>query len=184
MSKLMKYRKKTMKKINIIIIVLIISTFGCAITPPIDPLEPQRLISLTTTTYDSYNKRTTYRGPYYYIRSQTYSNDLIFLRAWKDGDSISYQIYVRDFYYNEWRFYDRVYDSNNTELSITLIDQDVTSCSGGSCTFCEDIGINVSKDYLEINKKTGIKFKIYGKGGSQEFYLPGILIETFLSVVK
>ena len=112
--------------------------------------------------------------------------DYLFIRAWKydNNPNISYQIYVKDRYGDNWRYYEHAYDSDGSKIDTTLISRDVSSCSQYGCAFDEHIGLNVSKAYLESHKETGIRFKISGTGGEEIFFIPGTYIKAFLEVVE
>lgn len=151
---------------------------ACASGPRVDFSDPQSIRSEIKVERDDFKKLTNFQGP----NASGNILDNVLLRAWKFDrtGTTSYQIYVADYYTREWRFYDSAYDSRGTRLDATLISRDVSSCSRYGCGFQEHIGINVSRQYLEENKATGIRFKISGKAGEEIFYIPSAYVKAFL----
>jgi hypothetical protein len=128
-------------------------------------------------------KVTKYEGP----NTATDGNDNVFLRAIKpDGAKAEYLIYVADYYTytNNWRFYHSAYDSNGNSLKVNVILREVKSCNSTWCSYIEHLGLDVSRDYLEKNQETGIRFKIVGKAGEEVFFIPSGYIKAFLAVTK
>ena len=89
-----------------------------------------------------------------------------------------------DYYGGDWRFYNSAYDSNGNSLDTTKISQDVGSCSTSGCSHFEHLGLNVTREYLEKNQDSGIRFKVSGKAGEEVFSIPSAYIKAFLSVAK
>jgi hypothetical protein len=153
------------------------------VTPlPTKPDAPQvDLRSTIQVKYDEFKKLTKYEGS-----NVASGSDVVFLRAWKpDKSSIIFQIYVMDYYDGEWRFYHSAWDSDGTSLDTTQISRDVGSCSRYSgCSHYEHMGINVTRDYLEKHRRSGIRFKLSGKAGEEIFSIPAAHIDAFLEIVK
>jgi hypothetical protein len=131
--------------------------------------------------YDEFKKLTNYTGP-----NVASGSDAVFLRAAKlDSGLITIQIYVSDYYEGEWRFYNSAWDSDGNRLNVTLISRKVGSCGRyGGCSHYEDVGINITREYLEARRASGIRFKLSGRGGDEIFALPGPYISAFLDAVK
>jgi hypothetical protein len=163
-------------------------------TPSLNVNDPQAVSRAIKVNRDDFKKITRYVGPYAVGgtlllggKEVSRGGDVVFLRAWKTDSigSINYQIYVMDKYNGHWRFYDSAYDSNGNGLNTTLIDREVGSCSGsGSCSHAETLGLNVTREYLEKNQESGIRFQVSGKAGKEVFFIPGGYIKGFLSAVK
>lgn len=159
---------------------------ACASSPPVAQKQvslKQYVIESTTVQRDEFKKQLIYRGP------NTFRSGYIqvFIRAWKfeKDNSTRYQIYVSDYYDTAWRFYNSAYDSNGNQLDMTPISKEVIGCSRYSgCTYNETVGINVTKDYLQNNLESGIRFQISGKAGDNVFYVPGNYIKGFLHVLN
>lgn len=161
--------------------VLILS--GCAASPPrLDLNNQQAVASAISVQHDDFKKVTQFKGPNAYPDS----TGQLFIRAWKpdDTDTTIYQIYVMDFYYGDWRFYSSAYDSNGSLLDLKEISREIRSCRGGRCSFEEHVGLNVTREYLDKNQESGIRFKISGKGGEAVLYIPPGYVTGFLSAVK
>lgn len=177
----------TETQVRIRVIISLVATV-CALSacvapaPRLNVSDPQAVLGAISVQHDDFKKITTYKGPnvLYDIFDQ------VFLRAWKSDATgiISYQIYVMDYYNDEWRFYNSAYDSNGISLNTTLISRDVFSCSRYGCSHKEHLGLNVSREYLEKNQYSGIRFKVSGKAGGEVFFIPGGYIKAFLSVAK
>lgn len=135
--------------------------------------------------YDDFRKLTKYTGS---NLGSGYSS--LFLRAWKNNSvdkNVTYQIYVSHAHEGDWAFYNSAYDSDGKEFSdVTKIDTDASCHSSRrevNCTLWEDIGIGVSRRYLEEHIDNGILFKLYGKGGDVQFSISSGYIEDFLYAV-
>lgn len=153
-----------------------------ATAPKLNANDSQAVGSAITVQRDDFKKMTNFKGP-------NASPDILqklFLRAWKTDatGTISYQIYVMDYYRGDWRFYNEAYDSNGTSLDTTIISRNVDSCSRYGCWHEEHLGLNVTRDYLESHQASGIRFKVSGKAGENVFYIPSGYIKGFLLVVR
>lgn len=134
-----------------------------------------------TKSFDDFKKITSFKG------QQLDSGDsTVFLRSWKLADGkLSHQVYVADTYYGGWRFYQSATDSDGKDLEFTSINRSVGTCGRYTgCSHNEHVGISVSKAYLESKKTTGMRFRVYGKGGQETFTLPGDYIADYLNEVK
>jgi hypothetical protein len=174
-------------KTNLIIASLAFSVTltGCAIPEPVNWNDPNTVSTRTVINHDDFKKVTNYRGPDI-ASGFTALYTALFLRAWKNdktGD-VQYQIYDREWYSGDWRFYDTAYDSNGNKLDVTVIDRKVNECERSKCYYHEDLGLNVSRDYLEKSRESGVKFKVSGKGGEAVEFLPPGYIQGFLSTIK
>lgn len=159
---------------------LALSLTGCVTQPPRKTLlTAEDTAAAVQVSRDDFKKVTRFDGTD--IADGT--TDILFIRAWKaDGMPTKYQVYVADFYTGEWRFYESAYDSDGTNLDVTLIDRKVGSCSRyGSCSHHEHMGINVSREYLEKKSDSGMSFQISGRGGQAVFFVPGFHIKGFLA---
>ena len=150
--------------------------------------EPAAVAPTVRVERDDFKKLTLYIGSKLSMGNNEFGEpnlDLLLIRAWKpDIGSMSYQIYVADYYRGPWRFYSSAYDSNGNLLDTSLISRDVLSCRGDTCTHAESVGLNVSREYLEKAQSTGISFKLSGKGGEAVFSIPPGYVQAFLSVAK
>jgi hypothetical protein len=143
--------------------------------PPVD------LRSTIKVSYDEFKKLTKYEGS-----NVATGSDVVFLRAWRpDKSPMIIQIYVMDYYHDEWRFYHSAWDSDGVKLYTTQISRDVGSCSRYSgCSHYEHLGLNVTREYLEKHRRTGVRFKLSGKTGEEVFSIPADHIDAFLEVAK
>ncbi len=171
-------------KILLVITSLIFS--GCSRHPKIDWSNPTETQSRVKIENDDFQKITNYRGPNVERRDKGQHYDRVFIRAWKsqkDNDT-SYQIYASDTYSDfdtgGWKYLSEAYDSEGKKLDLTKIDKDV-SCGKYFCQHTEDVGLNVSRKYLEQHEASGISFQISGTGGKEVFSLPGGYIKGFLA---
>ena len=135
---------------------------------------------VTTEKRDNFQKSTSLQGPD--LSNVRYKS--LFLRATKfDAGSSIYQVYVRDQYAGQWRFYNSAYDIDGNKLEFTSIKREVGSCRGG-CDYYEDMGVSVTREYLEQRKDRGLKIKISGSAGEVVVELPPGYIQGFLEVSK
>jgi hypothetical protein len=156
---------------------------GCISSgPQLNTNDEQAVAKAISTQRDDFKKMTNYKGP----NAATELFDQLFIRAWKHDklDAVSYQIYVLDHYYGDWRFYQTAFDSNGSNLNVTQISRDVSSCNRYGCAKEEHLAVNLSRDYLEKNKETGIRFKLSGKAGEEVFFIPSGYIKGFLTAIK
>lgn len=164
------------------LIVLGVATFAltaCGTTrQKLDWTNANVISSQILVTKDNFKKQILYVGPKY---TEFSTGGYVLLRAWKDASNNSaYQIYVKDWYPGEWRFYDSAYDSKGNELDTISIDRKVDSCNKLGCSFEEHVGINVTRNYLMQNRLTGISFKLSGRAGEKVLYIPPAYIEAFV----
>ncbi len=165
------------------ILFLISLLTGCAApAPKLNIYDSQAIAGQIIVKRDDFQKSTDYIAPN--IANEI--GDILRIRAWKfeNTSQTAYQIYVADYYYGDWRFYKSTFDSNGNRLDTTLISRKVESCSRYGCYHTEHLGINVTKDYLEKNKETGITFKVSGTAGEAVFSIPGAYIQAILNVVR
>jgi len=143
--------------------------------------DPQAIASNVSVKLDDFKKIVNYTGP----NVAEMNASRLLLRAWKTekSQSTSYQIYVSHAFFNDWRFYDSAYDSNGERLDTSKIDRNVSMCDRYGCMYTETVGLNITREYLEKNKVTGIKFKVSGSKGEAIFFLSGAYVQGFLSIV-
>ena len=164
-----------MRKI-IFICVSLVMLAGCAVTPPIKTSNDVYMRS--SVDVDPYKKTTWIRSPmiYNWERMGYYH---AFLRALVNDKSVSfYQFYVSDSA-KDWRFYDRAYDASGNDLDFVEIDHQVTD----SAWTKEVFAINLSRQYFDDAKNTGLNIKAVGKRGDKIITLPGFYVEGFLQKV-
>jgi len=190
-----------MKKLIVIILsLLLISMYGCAKRQTQTSFDSSDSSTSTaaekpkpkyemTVERDDFQKKTTFTGN----RIKSGDND-IFLRGWK-VDSLpnadaTVQIYAATQYLDlgaGWSLYEVAYDSDGTRFEIVQIRQDVSREQGIGRyyrTLHEDIGITVTKQYLESHKDKELKFQISGKGGKTILYIPAEYTRKFLDAIK
>jgi hypothetical protein len=151
---------------------------GCLGPQPILTDDAQVAV-MTRATHDEYKKTTSFKGV-----NASRDNYLV-LRGWRDDrtKSTEFQVYITSYYSGQWRFYSEAYDSEGNRLDFVSIDQHVASCGSYSCRYSETIGLNVSRQYLEDHRTTGIRFKVSGKAGEFTDFLPAAYIKGFLDSV-
>lgn len=169
-------------------IVIVSNLAPVEVKPPVVTV-PIAVTYPVTESYDVFKKMTSYIGVT--ILSETGEKAGFWdlrskwtIRAFKILDSFRYQIYMSSVYvsWTSWRYYDAVYDLNGNSLPTTTISSDV-GCQSFSCTYREDVGANVTREYLTSVQDTGIKLKISGTGGEEIFQIPADYIKSFLAAV-
>lgn len=167
----------------LLLLVVVLSFSACAAPSPRpqhDLSDPVTVRTQTTKTYDEFKKITTYLGP----DLSPVRYEALLIRAFgPDARNMMYQIYVRDQYGKQWRFYNSAYDSDGNKLEFLSISRDVGSCRYG-CDYYEDMGIGVSRQYLEQHKTTGLRFKISGRGGEEIYQIPAGYVRGFLDAIE
>lgn len=153
---------------------------GCAVrqvVPPA-PKTPEDWARGVRSERDDYRKVTTYRG-----QQLERDGSVVFLRAHQldAAPKPAIQIYVAAYYGGGWRFYDSAFDREGKVLPVTVINREVSGCSRYGCGHIEHIGLAVDDAYLASRQGSGIDFQLSGKGGKDQFYLPGGYIEAFLA---
>lgn len=98
---------------------------------------------------------------------------------------ILYQVYLGNRYYGDWHFYEEAYDSEGNKLELIKISRTVNSCKDKfyGCSFSENVGVNLSKDYLEKHINAGLHIKVSGTGGHAILKISGGYVKGFLSAV-
>lgn len=128
--------------------------------------------------HDDHKGITTYEAPVLKRQEQ----DRVFLRSFvPDGQPATLtQIYVRSVFHGAARGYAEASDAQGAKLELVRIDSD-SDCGGSyGCTVAEDIGVNVTRDYLEHAQQAGIDLRISGPGGKQSYQLPAVYVQGFL----
>ena len=172
-----------MKVLNSFLFISFLLILGCAeIEPQINWNDPASIASKIEIKRDDFKKQTEYKGP---NCSEIY-NDMVFIRAWKHDylNELIFQIYVMDYYNEDWRFYTTAWDSDGNRLETIQISRDVGYCGRYGCSHYEHIGLNISKEYLESKIDSGLQFEISGKGGKEIFSIPPSYIRAFLNIAK
>lgn len=98
----------------------------------------------------------------------------------KGAGSIAYSVYVMDYFNGGWRNYQKAHDINGKEFRAFRTNRDV-SCRSGSCGYYEYLAIPVTRAYLQQHATSGIRMKISGAGGEEQFSIPAGYIAGFLS---
>lgn len=173
-------------KIGVIIANTLILTACGAMGPKINWNDPQSITEMIRVERDDYKKITYITGPNLITDSGHYSGDSLLIFAAKPdvGGNIGYQIYIMDHYYGNWRFYDSAYDSNGNRLETITVSRETVKCGSTGCIHDETLSIIVTRAYLENNQSSGIRFKVSGKGGEEEYSIHSAYIKAFLSVAK
>ena len=152
--------------------------------PETDMNDPQAVAREVTTERDDFEKKTDYLGP-----GLTANNGwpvcffTVIVLKYDDGRSFG-DIYIDDSYYGEdWRLYDRAFDSNGNSLTVSIFDRKREAVSG-EYIYSEIIEIKVPLAYLEGSQQSGLKFKIAGKRGERILSIPAGYIKGLLSVAN
>jgi hypothetical protein len=90
-----------------------------------------------------------------------------------------YQLYM-DATCREWKFFDRLYDSRGNRLDFVSIDRRVDS-SGASVR--EIFAANLTRQYLDTARFSGLNVKAVGSRGEHVFTLPPHYVVGFLNRV-
>lgn len=166
--------------ITTLLSVILFSSCASYLEPAVNPNDAKAVTRSITAKRDDFRKRTYYTGPI----ASSYPDALLIRAEKTDTGRISYQIYVESAYYGDWRLYNSVYDSNGTNLNMTVISREVRACSSSNCSLKESFSIDVTQKYLEDNQFDGIRFKAIGKKGEQIFFIPSEYIRAFLWAVR
>lgn len=170
-----------MSKIALICLAFLLLA-GCAMTPPI---KTSNDVFMRSSIYnDPYKKTTWIRSPMFINHDpflQGMGSYYAFLRVLVNDRYVTfYQFYISDSDEN-WRFFNRAYDSNGNKLDFVEIDHQIKSSQ--SVRMQEDFTINLSREYLDGAKNSGLNIKAVGKRGEKIFVLPGYYVEGFLKKV-
>jgi hypothetical protein len=114
--------------------------------------EAKGIASKLVTKYDEFRKVTEYSGPNIAKKDV----DVLMIRAWKgEGVEASFQIYVKHFHNDDWRFYSTAFDDTGRALDFTSISREIATCSHGTCFRREFFGLNIDRNYL-VSKKNSV----------------------------
>ena len=108
-----------------------------------------------------------------------------FLRGWKDLKSKSgapgegFQIYVATVHGGRWHRYSSAWDSGGKQLETRSLGNDV-DCSRYGCSYSEDVGVDITRAYLEAHRGSGLSLKVSGSGGEVVVRVPGGYVAGFL----
>ena len=93
-------------------------------------------------------------------------------------NSDSSTLYLRIYSNNsDWAFYDHAYDSSGVRHEVS-VDREV----GHAGHTYETIDIHFKDSEVSQFSEKGVGFKIYGKRGSFDFYVPGYLFKTLMEL--
>lgn len=149
----------------------------------VQPVVPVNFNADVRVERDDYKKVTNFRA----INAAANRFETLMLRAWRhDGGELIYQIYVTDYYSTgSWRFYEEAHDRSGHRFDVTLIGREVGSCSAYSgCSHFETVGLNIERAYLERHQESGIDFRVSGRAGTADFFLPPEYVQSFLRQVN
>lgn len=143
--------------------------------------NPAVVKSLTKFATDPYTKGSAYAAP---DLSPVQYKNLYLVAVLPAGKSWVYQVYVRDQYRETWRFYDRAFDIDGTQLAFTSLERETDDCRY-SCGFYENMVVTVSRQYLDQRRTRGLNFKILGsKGGERIVVIPPGYLAGFLDATQ
>jgi len=143
--------------------------------------DPLSVAKATVVLREDYNLTTIYRGPNISSNPQ----DQLFIRAMKtDTGNITYQIYVIINYTGIWRFYNWAYDTYGKTMMLTNMTRDIGECKRIDCAQHEFVILDVTRNYLEENMQSGLRFWMRGKEekAKEVFFIPSGYIIAFLSL--
>ena len=166
--------------ITALLSVILFSSCASNLEPTVNPNDAKAVTRSVTVKRDDFRKSTYYTGPI----ASSYPDEVLIRAEKTDLGRVSYQIYVRNTYRGDWRLYNSVYDSNGTNLNMTVISREVMTCGSSNCYLREQFSIDVTQKYLEDNQFDGIRFKAIGKTGEQIFFIPSEYIRAFLWAVR
>jgi|SRR6185369_3374884 len=143
---------------------------GCSTTP----LTTSEVIGKTEIQHDPATSVTSYTGP---------ACDGVVLRAWKsEGRDVSYMLLVTTSSSSPVS-YTRATDHDGVDLPIEYTNVNV-DCSSSTCKYTEQIGLGVSRQYLENSTRFGVNFRLYGGGHDELFYFLGDYVTGMLKATK
>ncbi|BCA54502.1 hypothetical protein W02_16420 [Nitrospira sp. KM1] len=138
--------------------------------------------------YDDIKQVTSFIGPNCALEPK---EDTVQLRAVKGAGISTYQIYISDRYDTDliqgtsgWRLYSQIYDDDGSPLSTTVIARNPDGCGGAICSHIETISAEISREYLEHHKASGVTLKVRGKAVESIFFVPSGYIQAFLAKVS
>lgn len=150
------------------------------LTPSLNLNDPQAVAGASSIERDELGTTTIYRGP----NAAKKHLDQLFIRARRtDAGSVSYQIYVVINYIGVWRFYNWAYDTNGNTLDLMLLSRNLDQCRSSDCAQNEHLSIDVTREYLEEHKQSGVRFWLSAKEEITEvLFIPPGYIKAFLSL--
>lgn len=173
-----------MGKLVVLIVVLFCAAISFAqeaLRPTVAESQAESVKVRTTSTRDDFKKLFNFKGPNLFQNGPR----SLFLRATRFDKSaeLFIQLYFRDQYDGEWRFYDSAYDIEGNKLDFVSIDRKVDTCAKYGCSHFEDVGITLTRDYLDSRRETGTRLKVSGRAGEAIVVLPPGYIQGFLQAL-
>lgn len=147
--------------------------------PKLNMNDARDVVRASSVQRDEYSKTTFYRGPNIAGKPQ----DQLYIRASKtDFGNIAYQIYIVANYSGVWRFYNQAHDTQGNSLYFTPISRKLNQCQNDDCAHNEFFSIDLTQKQLKEYSQGGLRFRVSGKAGKEEFSIPAGYIEAFLSL--
>lgn len=155
-----------MKKLAIIIIT-IVSTYGCATAPHISTFTPEDLASrvkITSTEFDTHIKLVGLSVGNTISRGLLPETEKYCIRSWlgKGDDHYErHQLYYAVSYYGDWRFYRGANFKDGKTVNTVQISRDVLHCSSHiGCNLSEAVGVPLTRDDIEKGAVNGLTIRI------------------------
>jgi len=169
---------------------LVVFLSSCVSLPkaPETKLDYANKVQISDSKFDSHIKFNGYA-------ESTYKNGLLpesyryYIRSWKDkkDNSIQHQLYVSFDYYGDWRFYNSASFDNAKQADVTEIDRNTLDCSSKyfGCNLSEDVGVDLSDQFLKSRIKKGFSIRINSKRSySDVVTISPSYLAGYLSVAK
>jgi hypothetical protein len=89
------------------------------------------------------------------------------IRSWVDKTThaVSHQLYVEISYSGGWQYYSFASDDTAKDLNVSKISSNVGSCSGGSCSLSEVVGVELDDATLRARQSGGYPIKLKAQSG-------------------
>jgi len=100
----------------------------------------------------------------------------------KNKRTLYVQLYASLDFFKKWGFIDKSIDTDGKKHTVVKITTDTDCSDPNNCILTETIGISLSIDFLEKNKK-GFEIKAYGSK-EQIIKVPGAMVRSFLAGVE
>ena len=167
-------------------VMLALGLVGCTTVLGVDPENAHEVDDEVTVEWDPFKNLTLYKGPKF---SNTFEGDAagpeveeLSLSAQRNpGRPDRFFVTLSDYYDGDWRGFDQAFDLEGHKFHALSVRHDV-HCHV-VCGYEETIEIEVTREYLDAHRQSGITMRLYGpsKAASAPFAMPGAYIQGFLS---
>jgi hypothetical protein len=166
-----------MARLQLLVVAIVGGALGCAASVG----TPDSVARSSRVEVDSFKKAITVASPR--VRGEMgrgrYEALIRGIRLTREAAE-TFQIYVATNHFDDWHHYRTAWDEDGSEFAVSRIGSDAR-CASFGCRHIEDVGVEVSREYLEARRSHGVRLKLSGPGGEVVIEIPAGYVDGFLN---